>query len=65
MVRLALGRSARWQARPHQDHIWLKDVGYAVIPAGQWPGMGGFGDHSIDLVQARCEKIVSTQPATV
>ncbi len=50
---------SRWQARPQQDHVWLKDVGYAVIPASQWPGMGRFADHSIDLVQARCEKIAA------
>lgn len=49
--------SARWQARPQQDHVWLEDSGFAVIPASQWPGAGSFADHGIDLVQARCEKI--------
>lgn len=50
----------RWQARPQQDHVWLKDSGFVVIPASQWPGMGRFADHGIDLVQARCEKIASS-----
>jgi hypothetical protein len=49
----------RWQSRPQQDHVWLKDVGFTIIPASQWPGMGRFADHSIDLVQARCEKIAA------
>jgi hypothetical protein len=50
----------RWQARPQQDHIWLKSVGFSVIPASQWPGLGSFGDHSMDVVQARIEKLAAT-----
>lgn len=49
----------RWQARPKQDHVWLKSVGFSVIPASQWPGLGSFGDHSMDVVQTRCEKIAA------
>lgn len=49
----------RWQARPKQDHIWLKSSGFAVIQASQWPGLGSFGDHSMDVVQARIEKIAT------
>jgi hypothetical protein len=50
----------RWQARPKQDHIWLKSSGFAIIPPSQWPGLGSFGDHSMDLVQARIEKIAAS-----
>lgn len=50
----------RWQARPRQDHIWLKSFGFSVIPANQWPGLGSFADHSMDLVQARIEKIAAS-----
>lgn len=55
----------RWQSRPQQDHVWLKSSGFAVVPANQWPGAGSFGDHDIDLVLARCEKIAaaSVKPA--
>jgi hypothetical protein len=49
----------RWQARPRQDHIWLKSSGFSIIPAGQWPGLGSFSDHSMDVVQARIEKIAA------
>lgn len=49
----------RWQARPKQDHIWLRSSGFAVIPANQWPGLGSFSDHSMDVVQARVEKIAA------
>lgn len=54
-----------WQSRPKQDHVWLKDVGFAVIPSSQWAGAGSFDDHSIDLVQARVEAIAaaSVKPA--
>jgi hypothetical protein len=52
----------RWQARPKQNHVWLKSSGFSVIPASQWPGLGSFGDHSMDVVQARVEKIASMQP---
>jgi hypothetical protein len=49
----------RWQARPQQDHVWLKDSGFAIIPVAKWPGGGSFGDHGTDLVQTRCEKIAA------
>jgi hypothetical protein len=49
----------RWQARPQQDHTWLKSSGFSVIPASQWPGGGSFGDHSMDVVQARCEALAA------
>lgn len=49
----------RWQARPKQDHIWLKSSGFAIIPPNQWPGGGSFSDHSMDVVQARIEKIAA------
>ncbi|PVX61211.1 hypothetical protein [Paraburkholderia unamae] len=54
-----------WQARPQQDHIWLKSSGFATIPASQWPGLGSFADHDIDLVQARCEKIAAGEATPV
>jgi hypothetical protein len=43
-----------WQARPLQDHVWLKSRSFAVIPASQWPGAGSTGDHDMDEVEARC-----------
>jgi len=54
-----------WDGRPRQDHVWLKSQGFAMIPASQWPGLGSFADHSIDLVQARVEAIAaaSVKPA--
>jgi hypothetical protein len=51
---------SRWQARPRQDHVWLKDQGFVVIPAQKWPGAGSFGDHDIDRVLARCERIAAS-----
>jgi hypothetical protein len=50
----------RWQARPHQDHVWLKSMGFSVIPADRWPGAGSFADHGIDVVQARCEVLAAS-----
>jgi hypothetical protein len=50
----------RWQSRPQQDHLWLKDVGFAEIPASQWPGAGRFADHGVDLVQSRVLAIVGS-----
>lgn len=55
----------RWQSRPQQDHVWLKSSGFSMIPASQWPGLGSFADHGIDLVQSRVEAIAaaSVKPA--
>jgi hypothetical protein len=50
----------RWQSRPQQDHVWLKESGFEVIPTSQWPGAGDFSDHDIDLVQSRCEAIAAS-----
>jgi hypothetical protein len=50
----------RWQARPQQDHVWLKSSGFGMIPASQWPGAGSFADHSIDLVQSRIMAIAGS-----
>jgi hypothetical protein len=47
----------RWKGRPLQDHLWLKSVGYSLIPAAQWPGLGSFGDHDMGVVQSRMEAI--------
>jgi hypothetical protein len=48
----------RWTGRPLQDHLWLKSFGFSMISASQWPGLGRFGDHDMDLVQARMEALV-------
>lgn len=53
----------RWQNRPQQKHVWLQNIAFSVIPWKQWPGAGCFSDHSVDAVQARIEKIKSSQAA--
>lgn len=51
-----LGRD--WRHRPG-PMIWLTSSGFEVIDTSRWPGGFNLGDHSIDLVVARLEKLAA------
>lgn len=49
------------KSRPQNDHVWLQDVGYQMIPGPKWPGGWNFDDHGVALVGQRLEALAAAQ----
>jgi hypothetical protein len=51
-------RLGEWIHRPG-PMVWLTSTGFQVIDTSKWPGGFNLGDHSIDLVVERLEKLAA------
>lgn len=51
-------RLGGWLHRPG-PMVWLTSTGFHVIDTSKWPGGFNLGDHSIDLVVQRLEKLAT------